>query len=170
MSSCLLRSLVLYRKLSISKHRDLGFNYQALGVWDFSSIPCFSYFLLSSHFPTPSLSLRSFPLYSPFSLPLYMSLFFFLPLPPSLPLSFSLSLISISLPNLSPSLYHFQSCQLQRVSATHELPSPRLSSASGQRHLPPVKSLKKSSKRCLTCSKKTGLASSYQCRYVTFSP
>uniref|UniRef100_A0A0L8HD01 AN1-type domain-containing protein n=1 Tax=Octopus bimaculoides TaxID=37653 RepID=A0A0L8HD01_OCTBM len=57
-----------------------------------------------------------------------------------------------------------KSCQLQRVSTTHELPSPRLSSASSQRHLPPVKSIKKSSKRCLTCSKKTGLASSYQCR------
>ncbi|CAI9743352.1 AN1-type zinc finger protein 4-like [Octopus vulgaris] len=56
------------------------------------------------------------------------------------------------------------SCQLQRVSTTHELPSPRLSSASSQRHLPPVKSIKKSSKRCLTCSKKTGLASSYLCR------
>ena len=32
-------------------------------------------------------------------------------------------------------------------------------------HLPPVKQKKKSSKRCFMCAKKTGLATSYPCRY-----
>lgn len=40
-------------------------------------------------------------------------------------------------------------------------------------HLPPVKAptgtKKKSSKHCFLCGKKTGLATSYECRYSAFS-
>lgn len=34
--------------------------------------------------------------------------------------------------------------------------------------LPPVKSKKKATKRCFVCGKKTGLATSYMCRYRSF--
>ncbi|XP_074647919.1 AN1-type zinc finger protein 4-like [Tubulanus polymorphus] len=51
------------------------------------------------------------------------------------------------------------SAHLQRLSASRDgrLPSPT-------RRLPPVKTKKKSHKRCFLCGKKTGLATSYQCR------
>ena len=54
--------------------------------------------------------------------------------------------------------YHLQSARLRRSAGRDGCLSPRL---------PPVKHKKKHSKRCYICAKKTGLATSYQCRYCT---
>lgn len=61
------------------------------------------------------------------------------------------------------SVFSFQSARLQRVASSRD---GRLLSPSHR--LPPVKSKKKAAKRCFVCAKKTGLATSYICRYSIF--
>lgn len=56
------------------------------------------------------------------------------------------------------------SSHIHRITSGHDSHSNLTSPANVHHRLPPVKPKKQPAKRCLTCSKKTGIASSYTCR------